>query len=278
MDDKEFSQLLQYLGLSWQGYRKVRKGVKKRVSRRMQSLGCGSMLDYLQALEQHTETRAQCELATTVPISRFFRDRILWKALESHLLPELISAGRDRIRLWSAGCACGEEVYSLKILWEEMRRSTCALPILDITATDLNPLHLERAEAGVYSSSSLREVSEERRSTWFEAEPVGRRFRLRAELRDGIAWRRHDFFSDSPGSGFDLILARNNLLTYYERSRIHAPLEAIGKALAVGGYLIIGSREKMPYSSTLLQACRILPFAFKRAAAPQCRIPSGRVE
>ena len=268
MDDKEFSQLLQYLGLSWQGYRKVRKGVKKRIGRHMQSLGCGSMRDYLQALEQHTETRAQCELTTTVPISRFFRDRILWEVLESHLLPEMISAGRDRIRVWSAGCACGEEVYSLKILWEEMRRSTCTLPILDIMATDLHPIHLERAEAAVYSLGSLREVPEDTKAAWFEAEPDGSRFRVNPALRTGIVWRRHDFLSGPPGRGFDLILARNNLLTYYERSRIHAPLEAIGKALAVGGYLIIGSREKMPYSSTLLQACRILPFAFKRAAAP----------
>lgn len=266
MDDKEFSQLLQYLGLSWQGYRKVRKGVKKRVSRHMQSLGCGSMRDYLQALEQHTETRAQCELTTTVPISRFFRDRILWKVLESHLLPELISAGRDRIRVWSAGCACGEEVYSLKILWEEMRRSTCTLPILDIMATDLHPIHLERAEAAVYSLGSLREVPQDTKAAWFEAEPGGSRFRVNPALRTGIVWRRHDFLSGPPGRGFDLILARNNLLTYHDSSRTLAPLEEISKALSVGGYLIIGTHEKLPFQPSTLQPCPSLRFAFKKVA------------
>jgi chemotaxis methyl-accepting protein methylase len=266
MDDKEFSQLLQYLGLSWQGYRKVRKGVKKRIGRHMQSLGCGSIRDYLQALEQHTETRAQCELATTVPISRFFRDRILWKVLESHLLPELISAGRDRIRVWSAGCACGEEVYSLKILWEQMRRSADALPVLDIMATDLHPIHLERAEAAVYSLGSLREVPEDTKAAWFEAEPDGSRFRVNPALRTGIVWRRHDCLSGPPGLGFDLILARNNLLTYYESFRIRAALEAMAGALAAGGYLIIGSREKLPFQPSALQPCPVLPFVFKRAA------------
>lgn len=266
MEDSEFSQLLNFFGLSWQGYRKVRKGVKKRVWRHMQDLGCRSMGDYLERLEQNAEARSQCGLALAVPISRFFRDQGLWQALESHLLPERISAGRGRIRVWSAGCACSEEVYSLKILWEQMRRSADALPVLDIMATDLHPLHLERAETGEYSLSSLREVPENTKAAWFAAEPGGRRFRVKPTVKAGITWQRHDFFSAPPGSGFDLILARNNLLTYYQSSRILALLEDIVKALSDGGYLIIGSREKLPFQPSALRPCPILPFAFKRTA------------
>jgi chemotaxis protein methyltransferase CheR len=264
MDDSGFSQLLEYLGLSWHGYRKVRKGVKKRVSRHMQNLGCHSMRDYLQAIEQSEEIRSQCELAMAVPISRFFRDRRLWDAMQSQILPELIASSRGRIRVWSAGCACGEEVYSLKILWDEMRRSADPLPVLDITATDLHPIHLERAETAVYPVSSLREVPESMKSAWFEAEPDGKRFRVRPTLRAGIVWRRHDFLSGPAGDAFDLILARNNLLTYYHSSRSWAPLEEILKALSVGGYLIIGAHEKLPFQTSTLQPCPSLRFAFKK--------------
>jgi len=264
MDDREFSQLLKFLGLSWQGYRKVRKGLKKRVGRHMQSLGCRSLQQYLVQLEQKAEARSQCQLALAVPISRFFRDRRLWEALENRILPELIETGRSSIRVWSAGCACGEEVYSLKILWEQMSRSTGTLPLLDITATDLHPTHLERAAAAVYPLSSLKEVPETTRSTWFEAEPGGGRFGLKPALKGGIAWRRHDFLSGPPASSFDLILVRNNLLTYYQSSLIRAPLEEMAKALSADGYLIIGSHEKLPFPPARLQPCPSLRFAFKR--------------
>lgn len=266
MDDKEFSQLLQYLGLSWQGYRKVRKGVKKRIGRHMQSLGCRSMREYLAELERNAEIRNQCDLAMTVPISRFFRDQILWECLRSRILPGWTAAGVSRVRAWSAGCARGEEVYSLKILWEQISRSTALLPVLELTASDLNPHHLEKAVAGVYSSSSLREVPEATMSEWFEKESSGRRFRVKPALRAGIVWLRHDLFSGPPGSGFDLILARNNLLTYYHSSRTRAALEAIAEALSVGGYLIIGSHEKLPDHPPLLHPVPCLSYVFRKTA------------
>jgi len=138
----------------------------------MQSLGCRSLQQYLVQLEQKAEARSQCQLALAVPISRFFRDRRLWDALENRILPELIETGRSSIRVWSAGCACGEEVYSLKILWEQMSRSTGTLPLLDITATDLHPTHVERAAAAVYPLSSLKEVPETTSRPGLKRNPV----------------------------------------------------------------------------------------------------------
>jgi chemotaxis protein methyltransferase CheR len=224
------------------------------------------MREYLEQLERSAEVKRRCELAVTVPISRFFRDRRLWEALENKILPELIAAGRGSVRVWSAGCACGEEVYSLKILWDRMSRSTGTLPVLDITATDLNPLHLERAEAAVYSASSLRETPEEIASTCYEVGPGGKRFKLKPDLRAGIVWLRHDFLSGPPGSGFNLVFARNNLLTYYEKDRIGPALVDIVKAISAGGYLVVGSREKLPCPPAALQVCASLPFAFRKLA------------
>jgi chemotaxis methyl-accepting protein methylase len=264
MDDNQFRQLLVYVGLSWQGYRKVRKGVKKRVSRHLQTLGCRSMQEYVEQLQRSAEDRRQCELMMTVAISRFFRDPRFWEVLASCILPELIATCREKLEVWSAGCACGEEVYSLKILWEQMGRSIPELPVLDITATDLNPLYLARAEEALYPSSSLKEVPSSLRAACFQTETAGNRFRLKPALRTGIVWLAHNFFSAPPRAGFHLILIRNNLLTYYPAERIRPALESILKALCAGGYLIIGSHEKLPLPSAALQPCPVFSRAFKK--------------
>jgi chemotaxis protein methyltransferase CheR len=110
MDDQQFRQLLQHFGLSWRGYHKVRKGVKKRIRRHMHQLGCRNLSTYLLQLAKNEDAKMQCEQIMAVSISRFFRDRKLWEILEKEILPELIEKHRAKIAVWSVGCACGEEV------------------------------------------------------------------------------------------------------------------------------------------------------------------------
>ena len=88
MDDHQFRRLLHHLGLSWTGYRKVRKGVKRRISHHMLRLDCPDMAGYLHVLERNTETKAECKRLMTVSISRFFRDRRLWDLLQEEILYE----------------------------------------------------------------------------------------------------------------------------------------------------------------------------------------------
>ena len=111
MDDIQFKLLLDRLGYSWAGYRKVRKGVKKRIRRHMRRLGCRDIIAYLNLLQVQSDSRQECELLMTVPISRFFRDRRLWLMLENRWLPDILAGNHSQIAVWSAGCACGEEVY-----------------------------------------------------------------------------------------------------------------------------------------------------------------------
>lgn len=113
MDDQQFRQLLKYFGLSWRGYRKVRKGVKKRIRRHMNVLGCHDISAYLLELDRSDKLRHECELLMTVSISRFFRDGKLWEVLQTGILPGLIEKSVEKMRVWSAGCASGEEVYSI---------------------------------------------------------------------------------------------------------------------------------------------------------------------
>ena len=103
MDDQQFRQLLDFFGLSWKGYRKVRKGVKKRVGRYMREHGFHSMEEFLWTLEGNREQRGQGEKLMTVSISRFFRDRGLWQAVEKYLLPEIVAREIQKIKVWSAG-------------------------------------------------------------------------------------------------------------------------------------------------------------------------------
>ena len=103
MDDQQFRQLLDYFGYSWKGYRKVRRGVKKRIVKHMQETGCRTVNAYLRALARDGELRHQCESVMCVSISRFFRDRLLWELIEDQLIPEFIEKRIPKVKIWSAG-------------------------------------------------------------------------------------------------------------------------------------------------------------------------------
>lgn len=262
MDDRQFAQLLAYLGRSWKGYRKVRKGVKKRISRHMQQLGCRSMDAYLGVLEADPGARNECEQLMAVSISRFFRDRRLWELMETRVMPSLIHTGRNPLRAWCAGCACGEEVYSLRMVWDRLPGKLKNLPELKITGTDMNPAHLERAEAGVYPISSLKEVPEGVRERYFRTTEDGKGFQVVPFLKSGIEWQCMDLRSVPIGPPFHFILLRNGFLTYYEEATQITVLGTILKRLAIGGYLIIGSHERLPADIPDLVQAGPLPYLF----------------
>jgi len=158
MDDQQFRQLLDYFGFAWNGYRRVRKGIKRRISKHMQQLGCRNIDEYLRSFDGDKEVRSHAECLMAVSISRFFRDRFLWKIIEDEIVPDIMEESRKKVKFWCAGCACGEEVYSAKIVWESMKGRFDPMPELEIWATDVNPLYLKRAQDGTYSLSSLKEV------------------------------------------------------------------------------------------------------------------------
>jgi chemotaxis protein methyltransferase CheR len=246
MEDQQFRQLLDFLGLSWKGYRKVRKGVKKRIDRYMQGLGFRTIDPFLSALEKYPEQREQVEKLMTVSISRFFRDRNLWKAIERHVLPAVVSREKKKIKVWSAGCASGEEVYSFEILGEEWGKNRDRILVLELWATDMNAELLDRARAGIYSSSSLKEVPEEWRSEYFS--PVkGNRWAISDSLKKGIHWKVHNLLvHEPPSDGFQIIFLRNNLLTYFKDEILRLGFAKVVKSLSPSGFLIIGAHEKFP--------------------------------
>ncbi len=264
MDDKQFELLLAAFALSRQGYRKVRKGAKKRVGRHMADLGCRDMAAYLDVLKKDETARLECRLRLTVPISRFFRDRHTWRALSELVLPELLRAGPAMVRVWSAGCAAGEEVYSFKIAWDRLSRTAGRLPELELIATDLHPHNLARAREGVYPASALREMQSDERDACFDRRSGKKSFAIKVALKTGIDWRSHDLLSPPPISGCHVIFLRNNLLTYYTDASMRPALTRVLAALAPKGYLIVGAHERLPVEFTGLVRFANAPLIYRR--------------
>ncbi len=243
LSDNEFRSLLDHLNRPWAGYRKVRRGGKKRRRRHMLELGCMTIDPYIARLARRPDEMAVCENCLRVTISRFFRDRELWSALQAHILPGLVERFAPPIRAWSAGCACGEEPYSLAMVWNQR----APLPALELLATDVDSICLERARAGAYARSSLKEVPDEIRKKYFEAKKGGRKFLIRSHRLPSIRWLQQDLTGLPPEGGpFHMILMRNNLLTYYQGAEQYDAFARIVSSLAAGGCLVIGAHERLP--------------------------------
>jgi chemotaxis methyl-accepting protein methylase len=264
MHDDQFRILLEYLQYSWSGYRKVRKGVKKRIQRHMNQLNCRNMTDYIKLLDLEPVTRHQCELQMTVSISRFFRDRRLWDLLKRSWLPNLIIKNSRVLKVWSAGCACGEEAYSFKIIWEQLGQAFHLLPELELLATDIYPYYLERARGGIYSRSSLKEVASDLQKIYFESRRSGRQYMIKDYLKTGIRWDLHHLSTDPPEKNFGIIFLRNNVLTYYRREAREKVLINILDSLLPGGLFIIGCHEKLPFQPPSLRPMTELSYVFRK--------------
>jgi len=265
MNDQQFRQLLNRYEFSWTGYRKVRKGVKKRIHRYMKSIECSNMSSFLTELDKNDDIRHQCELLMTVSISRFFRDRGFWQGFKENILPEFMDIDREKIKFWSAGCACGEEVYSLKIIWNLLSDSYLHVPDLEVLATDINPIYLDRARSGIYPPSSLKEVTTEIRSRYFKQKGSKKLFEVKASLKKGITWTNHHLLSDPPGSDFDIIFLRNNVLTYYEDQLKKRAFSNVLESLAPYGILVLGSHETIPFETKEITGVAPYSFVFKKS-------------
>ena len=208
----------------------------------METLGCSSIEQYLDVLDENRTERETLLFFLRITISRFFRDRELWTSLADSVFPTLLKQN-DALKIWCAGCSCGEEVYSLNILHQE-HWATCSS--IEILGTDANDACLERAQKGIYQKSSLRELGPTMLSTCFHRSVRRNDFAINQAFKEGITWKHHDFFDALPDRGFHAVFLRNNLLTYH-RPRVQSiVLDRILQSLLPGGFLIIGSHEILP--------------------------------
>lgn len=246
LSDDDFRLLLDRLDRPWSGFRKVRKSVKKRLRRHMENLQCLTIEDYLRRIGADPAARGECEQRMIVTISRFFRDRRLWDQLQTRILPSLAARFPYGLAAWSAGCANGEEPYSLSMIWEAAEASMPEPVDLRILATDAQPSCLQRAREGCYPVSSLKQVPEGFKKQWFQKAPGSRRWRIDGRLSERIRWQVHQLLEPPPQGEFHIILLRNNLMTYYRGERLQTAFNSILDHLADGGAIILGSHEQLP--------------------------------
>jgi chemotaxis protein methyltransferase CheR len=232
--DAECVDFLQWalprLRLRWEGFRRVRRQVCRRVSRRTRQLGLRGIDAYRAYLESDEQEWEVLAGLCRVTISRFWRDRAVFEVLRDEVLPEL----GPTVSAWSAGCASGEEPYSLVLAAAEARVE------IDVMATDVDPVLLERARSACYPESSLRDLPAGLRARAFEDGC------LRARYREPVHFLRHDVRAGAPGGPFDLALCRNLVFTYFADELQRDVGGELARSLRPGGALVVGSHEALP--------------------------------
>lgn len=245
----EFLQwALPRLGLRWAGFRKVRRQLCRRLVRRLDALGLPDLAAYRNHLAAHPREWQSVGALMPITISRFYRDRGVFAALEADVVPALAeaarAAGRDGLSAWSAGCASGEEAYTLALIWHEVAAARFPDLRLDVLATDIHPAMLRRARQASYHRASLKELPEAWRETGFERR--GELYAVRPQVRRHVTVRGHDLRADPPTGTFDLVLCRNVAFTYFAPQGQRAVLAKLAGALGRGGALVIGIHETLP--------------------------------
>ena len=217
-----------------------RAAVLRRIERRMQVNGLRTLEGYRDFLHEHAHERPALLKDMLISVTNFFRDREAFEALEREVIPRLFeqSSEETRIRAWSAGCATGEEAYSLAMLLTEAAAPNSAS--VQVFATDIDDDAIAHARHGFYSSAVATDVSASRVVRFLNREDDG--YRVQKSLREKVLFARHNVLQDPPFSKLDLIVCRN-LLIYLNRDVQAHALEMFHFALRPGGYLFLGSSE-----------------------------------
>ncbi len=218
--------------------------IRRRVERRMSVRGLGALSEYAQVMRENPDESLLLMKELLISVTNFFRDPETFAAIEKRVLPLVFQprAGSpsEQIRVWSAGCATGEEAYSIAILLAECAGSMVDAPAVQVFATDLDEQAIAVAREGLYSEADVADLSPVRLARFFQREAGG--YRVRRELRDMVLFAHHNVIRDPPFSHLDLIVCRN-LLIYLNRTVQERLLETFHFALRPGGYLFLGTSE-----------------------------------
>ena len=236
----------------------------RRIARRMQVNDVTSISAYLSLLRERPPEIAALLRDLLISVTSFFRDREAFSYLAYEIIPKIFAgkSENDQIRVWSIGCATGEEAYSLAMLLSEHAAGLFAPPQIQVFATDIDQRAIKEARECHYPLSIALDVSPERLHRFFHQD--GERYEINKSLREMVLFAHHNILRDPPFSRIDLISCRN-LLIYLNRQVQERVLGTLNFVLNPGGYLFLGSSE----------AADIAPDLFI-AADKHHRIYSGR--
>jgi two-component system CheB/CheR fusion protein len=215
--------------------------ILRRIGRRMQVNSLESLSDYLAFLRTHPGEAGALLQDLLISVTNFFRDRESFDALKSEMTRLFkVKKSDDQVRVWVAGCATGEEAYSVAMLLCEYAAGLDDAPALQVFATDIDENAIRTAREGFYPSAITADVSPERLRRFFSPEPGG--YRVKRAVRETVLFAPHDLLKDSPFSRLDLVSCRN-LLIYLRREAQTRAFDIIHFALRSEGLLFLGGSE-----------------------------------
>lgn len=219
-----------------------RATVLRRIERRMQVRAVHSLPEYMRLLEADTGEHKLLLNDLLIGVTNFFRDREAFETIERDILPAIFRDRKasDEVRAWVAGCATGEEAYSLAMLLADQAALVAHPPNYQVFASDIDEHAIAIARAGSYPTSIVTDVTPARLRQHFTRDE--NRYLIRKAVRDRILFAVHNLLRDPPFSRIDLISCRN-LLIYLNRDIQQRVLETFHFALKPGGYLFLGSSE-----------------------------------
>jgi len=275
--EHDFDELLAMMretrGSDFSGYK--RSTLQRRVNRRMALLNLATFAEYRDYLELEPAEFGQLFDSLLINVTSFFRDPLAWQAMQDRVVPELLSAkgAKTPVRVWSAGCATGEEAYTIAIVLAEAMGHDQFRERVKIYATDLDEAALQQARSGAYEASALSEVAEKLRESYFE--PAGTKHAFRRDLRRQVIFGRNDLTRDAPISRVDLLLARNTLM-YFNAETQASVIRRFHFALTYPGYLFLGKAEMLLNHADHFEAVDLRKRLFRKASPTQV-IEPGRL-
>jgi two-component system CheB/CheR fusion protein len=243
---KQLQALLDYLkdsrGFDFTGYKKTT--LSRRIEKRIAAVKIGSLAEYQDYLEVNPGEFTELFNTILINVTSFFRDAPAWAFIADEVVPRLLAShpADEPLRVWSAGCASGEEAFTVAMVLVEAMGEDAFKSRVKIYATDLDDEALAEARHGVYPNEALEPVSEDLVHKYFE--PNSRGLAFRPDLRRAIIFGRNDLIADAPISRIDLLISRNVLMYFTPEAQARI-LERFNFALTQTGYLFLGKSEML---------------------------------
>ena len=265
--DALFESLLSFLknerAFDFTGYK--RASLARRIQRRMQDINIQGYDNYLDYLQVHPDEFIPLFNTILINVTAFFRDADVWDYINDSVLPSILAQkGHDgQLRVWSAGCATGEEAYTLAMLLAESFGLDAFRQRVKIYATDVDEDALARARTAVFSGKRLEPVPAKLRTHYFQSTGMDE-YTLHNDLRRAVIFGRHDLVHDAPMSHIDLLLCRNTLM-YFNSETQQRIITRLHFALADQGYLVLGKAEMLLNRNDMFDAADVKQRVFRKS-------------
>ena len=268
----EFEALLTYIkrsrGFDFTGYK--RASLMRRIQKRLQTLNLETYTDYVDHLQVHPEEYARLFDTILINVTGFFRDPTAWDYIASEVIPRILreKPENEPIRVWSAGCASGEEAYTIAMLLAEALGVDHYRERVKIYASDVDEQALTHARQASYGAREVEAIPPDLLERYFDRSDHRRVFRK--DLRRSVIFGRHDLVQDAPISRIDLLICRN-VLMYFNSEMQGRILSRFHFALNEKSYLFLGKAEMLFTHANLF-----VPVDLKRRVFSKVRRTSMR--